>query len=88
MSESAGPSGVYRPMKTTSSTALIAPPANPSQVLWESTGAMGVLPKNRPVKYAMVSPAHVPKTTVRRAAVPTSSCRMSSTALKPRPMYR
>ena len=38
-------------MKTTSSTVLMAPPANPSQVfLGESTGAIGVLPKNLPVK--------------------------------------
>ena len=54
-------------MKTTSSTVLMAPPANPSQVfLGESTGAMGVLPKNLPVKYAIVSPAQVPKMTVSR----------------------
>ncbi len=34
-----------------------------------------------------MSPAQVPKMTVRTAAVPTSSCRMSRTALNPRPMY-
>jgi hypothetical protein len=46
-----------------------------------------VLPKNLPVKYAIVSPVHVPKMTVRRIRPFSSSGRSSSTALKPSPMY-
>ena len=64
----------------------MAPPAKPSQVfLGESLGAIGVDPKNLPVKYAIVSPAHVPKITVSTAAAPTSRRRSMSRALKPRP---